>query len=337
MSEEPTRLLVTGATGLAGSHTVRALLKAGYQVRAFVRSPEKARRVFGDPGASLELAKGDIQDEASVFDAVHGCDGVIHCAALVAIDSANTPDALIETNVSGVRNVIGTAVAQGLSRIVHVSSVATLFRGDGTVISETTEPRASEHAYGRSKAIAEAYVRELQAQGHPVKIVYPGAIIAPDDPGLTESMNAVRVFLRDFIPITSSGMQFIDARDLADAHVRMIEAAPGPARYLVSGTFLRWPEIAAIIEATSGVRPRTLRLPGPVLRAAGRFLDFVRRFTSVELPLTAESATYITRWDAIPNSKALEEMGVTLRDVSESLGDAVRWLREAGHLDDGSN
>ena len=239
-------MLVTGATGLVGSHTVRALLDSGHRVRAFVRSPEKARRVFGEPGGSLELAKGDIQDEASVYEALRGCGGVVHCAALVAIDSAHTPDALIATNVSGVRNVIGTAVAQGLARIIHVSSAATLFRGDGTVISESSEPRASQHAYGRSKAIAEAYVRELQAQGHPVKIVYPGAIIAPDDPGLTESMNAVRIFLRDFIPITSSGMQFVDARDLADAHVRMIEAAPGPARYLAGGTFLRWPEICLL-------------------------------------------------------------------------------------------
>lgn len=330
-------MLVTGATGLVGSHTVRALLDSGHRVRAFVRSPEKARRVFGEPGRSLELVKGDIQDEASVYEAVRGCGGVIHCAALVAIGTAHTPDALIETNVSGVRNVIGTAVAQGLPRIIHVSSVATLFRGDGTVITESSEPRSSRHAYGRSKAIAEAYVRELQRQGHPVKIVYPGAIIAPDDPGLTESMNALRVFLRDFIPITSSGMQFVDARDLADAHVRMIEAAPGPARYLAGGTFLRWPEIAEIIAATSGMKPKTIRIPGAVLRTAGHVLDFVRRFTPVVLPLTAESATYITRWDAIPNSKSLSDLGVRFRDVSESLEDAVRWLRESGRLDDESS
>lgn len=332
MPERQSRLLVTGATGLAGSHTVRALLEAGHGVRAFVRSPDKARRVFEGEAGPLELAKGDIGDLGSVRDALQGCDGVVHCAAIVAIDSALTPDALLETNVSGVRNVIGAAIDQGLERIVHVSSVATLFRGDGTLISEDSEPRESKHAYGRSKTIAENYVRELQDEGHPVKIVYPGAIIAPDDPGLTESMNAVRVFMRDFIPITSSGMQFIDARDLAVAHVRMVEAEPGAARYLAAGTFVSWKEIADIMEATTGVRPRTVRVPGAVLRVVAGFLDLVRRVMPVELPLTAESAMYVTKWDPVPNSKALEAMGVRLRDVSESLGDAARWIREAGHM-----
>lgn len=332
MPEEPSRLLVTGATGLAGSHTVRALLDAGHRVRAFVRSPDKARRVFEGQRGPLELAQGDIGDVASVRDALAGCDGVVHCAAIVAIDSANTPDALLETNVSGVRNVIGAAIEQGIERIVHVSSLATLFRGDGTLISESTEPRESKHAYGRSKAIAEKYVRELQAEGHPVKIVYPGAIIGPDDPGLTESMNAVRVFVRDFIPLTSGGMQFVDARDLAVAHVRMVEDEPGPGRYLAAGTFLRWPEIANVIEASAGQRPRTLRIPGVVLRIAGRLLDLIRRVRPIELPLTAESAAYITKWDPVPNSKAFEAMGVTFRDVSESMEDAIRWLRDARYF-----
>lgn len=332
MPEQRSRVLVTGATGLAGSHTVRALLDGGHQVRAFVRSPDKARRVFGSENRSLELAKGDIGDRGSVQVALQGCDAVVHCAAIVAIDSALTPEDLLETNVSGVRNVIGSAVEQGLERILHVSSVATLFRGDGTLISENSEPRPSKHAYGHSKTVAENYVRELQDEGHPVKIVYPGAIIAPDDPGLTESMNAVRVFMRDFVPLTSSGMQFIDARDLATAHLRILEAEPGAARYLAAGTFVTWREIADIMEAATGVRPRTLRVPGPVLRAVASFLDLVRHVMPVELPLTAESAMYVTRWDPVPNSTALDTMGVKLRDVSESLGDAARWIREAGHM-----
>jgi hypothetical protein len=48
--------------------------------------------------------------------------------------------------------------------------------------------------------------------------------------------------------------------------------------------------------------------------------------------LTAEAAAYITRWDAVPNSAAFEEMGVRFRDVSESLADSINWLRAAGHL-----
>lgn len=98
MQELPWRVLVTGATGLAGSHTVRALLEAGHAARAFVRSLGKA------------------------------------------------PETLIETNVAGVRNVIGTALDLGIEYILHVSSLATLFRGDDTPLSESSEPQDSKHA-----------------------------------------------------------------------------------------------------------------------------------------------------------------------------------------------
>ncbi len=323
---------MTGATGLAGSHTVRALLDAGHQVRALVRSPEKAHRVFAGQAGPLESVQGDIGDVASVQSALRGCDGVLHCAATVAVGHTDGPEALVESNVAGARNVVGSAVEAGIERIVHVSSLATLFRGDGTPISESSEPQDSPHPYGRSKTIAEHYVRDLQAEGHPVKIVYPGTIIAPDDPGLTESMDAVRTFIQDFTPLTSGGIQFIDARDLAAAHVRMLEAEPGPRRYIVGGTFLRWPEVAAILERTTGKRPRTFRIPAPLLQVMGRTLDLLRKVIHVELPLSAEAATYVTKWHAIPNSRALGEMGVHLRDIDETMQDTVDWLREAGHL-----
>jgi nucleoside-diphosphate-sugar epimerase len=154
---KPSRVLVTGATGLLGSHTVRALLDSGHAVKAFVRSPEKAQRVFAGRKGPFEITKGDIGDAASVESALRGCDGVVHCAAAIAVDFANDPQALIETNVTGVRNVIGTAVDQGLRRIIHVSSIVLLFRSDGTLVTESSEPQPSKHAYGQSKTMAENY------------------------------------------------------------------------------------------------------------------------------------------------------------------------------------
>ena len=323
---------MTGATGFTGSHTVRGLLRSGHEVRAFVRSPGKAARVFADLGDSLELVQGDVTDRASVIDALRRCDAVIHCAAVVAVGQPGSLEDLVQTNVSGVRTVIDAAIEAGIERIVHVSSLATLFRGDGTVLSEDSEPQPSQHPYGQSKTLADHYVRERQAAGHPIKIVYPGAIIGPDDPGLSESMLALRAFVEDFIPLTTAGLQLVDARDLAVAHVRALEAEPGAARYLAAGTFLRWAELAEIIERVTGRRTRAFPFPAPLLRGTGWLLDLLRRVVPIELPLTAEAAAYITRWDAVPNSAALEKMGVRFRDVSESIADSISWLRASGHL-----
>jgi nucleoside-diphosphate-sugar epimerase len=327
------RVMVTGSTGMTGSHTVRMLLDAGHDVRALVRNPSKAIRVFGKGHSSLQLVKGDITDRHSVLDALHECDAVIHCAAVVAVGTADGSEDLLETNVAGVKNVIGSAIERGIERIVHLSSVATLFRGDGTTLDEQSEPQDSQHAYGRSKAIAERYVRKQQVDGHPVKIVYPSAIIGPDDPGLSEAMVALKTFVDTFIPITSAGMQFVDARDLAHAHLRIVEATPGPGRYLVAGAFLSWRELASIIASVSGRRPRAWPVPPSVIRGLGHFLDAVRKVFPVEFPLTAEAAAYVTRWDPVPSSPSLGPMGVTFRDVQDSLRDAIAWLEREGHLD----
>lgn len=331
VSGQPLKVLVTGATGFVGSHTTRALLGAGYRVRAFIRSPEKAHRVFGDL-RGLELAQGDISDASSVRAALRGCDGVIHSAAVVAVGIKGSPEALLEANVAGVRNVVGTAIEEGLERIIHLSSIATLFRGDGSTLTEASEPAESKLPYGQSKVLAERYVREQQAVGHPVKIVYPTAIIGPDDPGFTEPLNALKTFIEDFIPLTSTGMQFVDVRDVADALARIIEGKPGPDRYVVAGGFLPWAELARTLEEASGKKLRKIRFPAPLLRATGRLLELLRNLVDVELPLTSEAALYVTRWDPVPNSIALQQMGVSFRDVHQSIAETVHWMREAGHL-----
>ncbi|MGB5811381.1 MAG: SDR family NAD(P)-dependent oxidoreductase [Polyangiales bacterium] len=328
----PSRVLVTGATGLLGSHAVRALLDAGHGVRAFVRNPSKASHLFPDAPAALEVAQGDIANRRSVEVALEGCDALIHCAAMVAIGSASAPATLIETNVEGVRNVIGTALKRGIERIVHVSSIAPLFRNDGRPITETSEPQPSSHAYGQSKMMAEAYVRELQAAEQPIQILYPGAIIGPDDPGLTASMRSVQIFAQVFLPLTTSGIQYVDVRDLSDGLVRMIRDEPKARRYLAAGQFIAWRDLASLLERATGQRPPARRVSAPLLRFAGRLADSLRSVVPIELPLSLESATYVTRWNPIENSEGFERLGVEFRSLEESMFDTVRWMQRAGHL-----
>ncbi len=331
----PKRLhvLVTGATGFLGSHTAKTLLGRGHQVTALVRNPEKADRVFGGADyASLRIARGDITDRSSIEAAAEDCDGVVHCAAVISVDAARAPGELLETNVEGAKNVIGTAVDRGLERIVHVSSIAPLFRSDGTPVTESSEPQSSNHAYAQSKMLAEIYVRGLQSRGLPVQVLYPGAIIGPDDPALTESMNSLAIFMNVALPITTGGFQFVDVRDLAHAIACMMEDEPGSRRYLAPGAFVSWPELARMLEHATGRRPPKMPAPAMALRMAGRVTDFLRRFVSIELPLSEESANYITRWTPIESSSDFARLGVTFRGLEESLGDAVDWLATEGHL-----
>src|SRR5215218_4106047 len=101
-------ILVTAATGNAGSQVVRALSQRGASVRAFVRDPDKARSLFGE---GVELAVGDFADAASLRAALEGVDAML-------LSCADDP-----RRVDWETSAIASAAAAGVSRIVKLSTV----------------------------------------------------------------------------------------------------------------------------------------------------------------------------------------------------------------------
>jgi nucleoside-diphosphate-sugar epimerase len=216
------KVLVTGATGFTGSHTTRALVAAGHQVRLLVRDAAKVRRVFEPHGFVPEdLVVGDMTDAAAVGKALAGCDGVVHSAALVDLRRASAR--LVEdTNARGVELVVGGAAQRGLPSVVYVSSLSVFFVPGGPPVSPDLPIAPATTAYARSKAKAEVYVRQLQAQGAPVRISYPAGIVGPDDPGMSDANHAVYSWFKDTGVVTSSGFQPVDVRDVAALHVKLL-------------------------------------------------------------------------------------------------------------------
>ena len=79
------KILVTGATGFIGAHSMVALLREGFEVRALVRSTEKLKTVTDLHGIEIDdVVVGDVIDPEVVNKALEGCDGVIHTAAMIS-------------------------------------------------------------------------------------------------------------------------------------------------------------------------------------------------------------------------------------------------------------
>jgi NAD dependent epimerase/dehydratase len=121
------RVLVTGGDGFIGSHLTETLVRAGYDVRAFTyynsfgslgwleHSPPDVKKAF-------DIFSGDIRDPNGVRKAVHGCDVVLHLAALIAIPySYHSPDAYVDTNIKGTLNILQAARDHG-AKVVHTST-----------------------------------------------------------------------------------------------------------------------------------------------------------------------------------------------------------------------
>lgn len=327
------KVLVTGATGFTGSHTVAALVAAGHDVRLLVRDAAKVRRVFAPHGLDpRDVVVGDMTDAAAVAKALAGCDAVVHAAALV--DLRRSAARLVEaTNARGVELVVGGAAERGLARIVHVSSLSVFFVPGGPPISPELPIAPATTAYGRSKAQAEVFVRRLQAEGAPVAISYPAGIVGPDDPGMSDANHAVYSWYRDTGVVTSSGFQCVDVRDVAALHVKLLGLPPGPHRYAAAAEMLPWAEVYELLDRLTGTRLRRFPMPGWLMRAAGSVGDLVKHVWDFNFPLTRDSMEFATQWPGADASRTTRELGLAFRPIAETYRDTLAWMHGAGHLE----
>jgi nucleoside-diphosphate-sugar epimerase len=320
------KVLVTGATGFIGYHAASRLRSEGHVVRALVRSREKAERVLAPLGlASPDFVVADMTDVEAVRRGLDGCDAVLHAAANVSVAVGRTD---FGENLRGTQAVVGAACECGLDTI-YISSMIAIF-DPKRPINDTSPLGRSRTRYGRSKIECDAWVRERQAEGKKVAIVYPSGCIGPDDPGMSEAVKAHRGFLRGTLA-SEGGIQMVDGRDLANLLVRMLEQKTS-GRIAAGGHFHDWDELTRLIEEVTGAEIRRIRAPGWLLRGGARGMDVVARLTGRSMPMNGEGIEIATRARAMEDSKRLGELGIVWRDPAETLRDLFQWFLDMGKL-----
>ncbi len=326
------KILVTGGTGFVGSVTAKALLDAGHDVRLLVRSEEKAQRVCQSLDMQVsDIALGDVTDKDSVEKAIAGCDAVVHTAAVVAT-AEKYADMVYRTNVDGTRTVIDSALAAGVEKIIYVSSMSAMFDLDADVITEESKLCPGKNAYGRSKSIADEYVRKLQAEGKPIVTTYPTGVVGRFDPALSEPHFGLKLFVAIFTFTSSTGMQLVNVKDIAKAHVRILENFNGADRFMLGGDYYSWFVLRDVCAKVTGRKLWSVHIPGPMLRFFGHCSDLVSKVTGIELPITAEGMTYATQWVYADSSKTEKELGLTFSSKEETISDVLSWLYETGEI-----
>lgn len=173
------KILVTGADGFIGSHLTEALVRAGYDVRAFVfynsfNSWGWLDRVPTEIRSQLDVFAGDIRDPHGVKSAMTGCDAVLHLAALIAIPySYYSPDTYVDTNIKGTLNVVQAARETGIERVVHTSTSEVYGTAKFVPITEE-HPLQGQSPYSASKIGADQIALSFYASfGTPVTVLRP--------------------------------------------------------------------------------------------------------------------------------------------------------------------
>ncbi len=185
MSNNPSHVLVTGASGFIGSHLVERLVRDGHRVRAFVHY--NSRNDWGNlelinPAVKreVEVVTGDIADPFSVHSAIKGVQVVYHLSSLIAIPySYIAPQSYVQTNVQGAMNVLQAARNEGVDRVVHTSTSECYGTAQYVPIDER-HPLQGQSPYSASKIgadmLAESYWRSF---GLPVATIRPFNTFGP--------------------------------------------------------------------------------------------------------------------------------------------------------------
>jgi NAD dependent epimerase/dehydratase len=176
---EMKKVLVTGADGFIGSHLTEALVREGYETRAFVmynsfNSWGWLDRCGDDVRGKFDVFAGDVRDHAGVRQAMKGCDAVLHLAALISIPySYHSPDTYVATNINGTLNIVEAARDLGLERVVHTSTSEVY--GTARFVPITEEhPLQGQSPYSASKIGADQIAMSFHTSfGTPVTILRP--------------------------------------------------------------------------------------------------------------------------------------------------------------------
>lgn len=173
------KLLVTGADGFIGSHLTEMLVRDGYDTRAFVmynshNSWGWLDRAPKDVAGQFEVVAGDIRDPHGIAEAMKDVDIVLHLAALIAIPfSYDSPDAYVQTNVTGTLNVLQAARRLGTSRVVSTSTSEVYGTAQFVPITEE-HPLNAQSPYAATKVGADQMALSFQRSFEtPVAVLRP--------------------------------------------------------------------------------------------------------------------------------------------------------------------
>lgn len=330
-------VFLTGVTGLLGNNLARLLTDRGDQVTALVRTHPPTAVL---EGIDARLVYGDLDDQATINDAIAGCDAVIHAAALLHIGWQRRAESL-RVNRDGTAHVATAARRHG-KPMVHIGTVNTLAMppqnalgstagGSLLLVDErtpiTAETRQVPCSYTISKLASVQVIEQQVAAGLDARIVHPAFMLGPWDWKPSSGRMIAQLAKHRWVPSAPvGGCSVCDARDVAAGALAALERGISGRHYILAGenwTYRRlWSEIAKRL----GRLPPLLPV-GPLARAGIAALSGLKRgFTQQESDINTASLKISSQILWFDSSRAKQELDYSNRDVHQTIDDAVRWI-----------
>lgn len=219
-------VLVTGATGLLGSHVIIELLKSDTPIKAIVRDQKMAQQSlrllfdfysidFDQKLSLIQFLEGDLLDFSFMNDALNGVNSIFHCAGLVPSHIIK-PQFLFRSHVEATAQLVNLSLFHGITWFGHTSSVATLGPNPEGLVDEDYFWKPGKHHsyYAQVKYLSEQEVWRAKEEGLPVFIINPSVLVGPSmfNRGSFEIFSKVAKGLPFYLAGKSG---YVDVRDTA--------------------------------------------------------------------------------------------------------------------------
>lgn len=320
-------ILVTGGTGLTGSHLVLQLLESGRRpVRAIYRTDQAIARTkklfsfYKKPYLfnEIEWVKADIRNIPSLEEAFKDVDYVYHCAALISFDPADE-EKLRKANIEGTANIVNCCLTFGVKKLVHVSSIAALgdFADGQTMVDEKTEwnPEKPHNDYAISKHGAEMEVWRGQQEGLDVIVVNPGIIVGPPFWN-TGSSAMYKMIARGQRFYTLGTMGFVGAYDVARIMVLLMDSDISGERFILSAGDYTYREVFNMA-ADAMHKKRPAAYAKPWMTSIGWRIDWFLSLLGKKRLLTKDQARAVHETTRYPNDKIVAALGYGFTPIEE--------------------
>jgi dihydroflavonol-4-reductase len=281
-------ILVTGGTGLVGSHLITALIQQGKEVKAIYRNtiPQFA----GSDKA--KWLQADILDILSLENVMEEVDYIYHCAAIVSFNP-KSKDILNRTNIEGTANIVNAALGAGVKKLLFVSSVAALGRiRKDPLINESMNwsKETSNSEYGKTKYLAEMEVWRGAAEGLPSVVVNPTIILGESDwtKGSTKIFQSV---YNEFPWYTEGVSGFVDVKDVVKAMILLMESEVVSERFVLSADNISYKQLFDEIAKGFGKRPPHKKVTPFIANLVWRYEKLKGYLTGVDPLLTKETVS----------------------------------------------
>lgn len=318
------KVFITGGTGFIGTCLISRLMQTQHKLRCLARETSNTKFL---KDAGVDIITGDVTDKSSLQKGMEGCDCVVHLASSFVFW---LPDNKVfsDVNVKGTRNVMESALENGISKVVYVSTAAVYGNADQPTREETPFGTKRASKYVRTKFEGDQIAWDLyEKKNLPLVVIYPSAVIGANDP------KAAGRYLKNYAQgrmpaqvLTKLYFPWIHVKDVAEAILKAMEKENNIGeKYIVSAENRTWGEINQMISEISGTRLPFLKLPVWMTVLTSYMLTGIANL--IKKPplwdMSVDQIDLMKQGFQIDGSKVERELGISYTPIYNGIKEAI--------------